>query len=183
MPRAECAFRRALASDAAAIVDLLNAANSGDGSTPGWTHEGGLFEGPRIDVAEVLEHLAVPGSTFVLCLDGEEIVGCAFLKEIRSAAYMGLLAVRPLQQGRGIGSALIAECERVARDAWQCPAMLIGVMTSHRPELTAFYERRGYERTGRFKKIERKQVRPKVAGLSPEWMQKELVSEFAPERQ
>ncbi|HEX7606861.1 MAG TPA: GNAT family N-acetyltransferase [Usitatibacter sp.] len=183
MPQAQCAFRRALASDAAAIVEVVNAANSGANRASGWTHEADLFEGPRIDVAEVLEHLAVPGSTFVLCLEGEELVGCAYLKEIRSAAYMGLLAVRPLLQARGIGSALIAECERVAREAWQCPAILIGVMTSHRPELTAFYERRGYERTGRFKRLERKQLRPKVAGLSPEWMEKELVGEFASERQ
>lgn len=71
----------------------------------------------------------------------------------------------------------------MARDAWQCPAMLISVMTTHRPELTAFYERRGYERTGRFKTLERKHVRPKVAGLSPEWMEKELVGEFAGEGQ
>jgi len=177
-----CAFRRAHATDAAAIGDVVNAANSGDGAK-GWTHEAGLFEGQRTDVAEVLEHLSVPGSTFVLCLDGKEIVGCAYLKRIRSAAYMGLLAVRPLLQARGVGSALIAECERVARDAWQCPAMLIGVMTSHRPELTAFYERRGYERTGRFKTLERKQLRPKVTGLQPEWMEKELVGEFASERQ
>jgi GNAT superfamily N-acetyltransferase len=183
MPQTKRAFRRAHATDAAAIVDVVNAANSGGGGALGWTHEAGLFEGPRIDVAEVLEHLAVPGSTFVLCLDGKEIVGCAYLKRIRSAAYLGLLAVRPLLQARGIGSALIAECERVARDAWQCPAMLIGVMTSHRPELTAFYERRGYERTGRFKTLERRQLRPKVAGLQPEWMEKELVSELASERQ
>jgi GNAT superfamily N-acetyltransferase len=177
MLQTEFVFRRARASDAAAIVEVVNAANSGGGAS-GWTHEGGLFEGRRIDVAEILEHLEVPGSTFLLCLDGEEIVGCAYLKEIRSAAYMGLLAVRPLLQARGLGSALIAECERVARDTWQCPAMLISVMTSHRPELTAFYERRGYARTGRFKKLERKQAH-KVAGLSPEWMEKEFASGFA----
>jgi GNAT superfamily N-acetyltransferase len=114
MPQAERAFRRANASDAAAIVAVVNAANLGTDGAPGWTHEAGLFEGPRIDVGEVLEHLAVPDSAFVLCVEGEEVVGCAYLKEIRSAAYMGLLAVRPLLQARGIGSALIAECERVA---------------------------------------------------------------------
>jgi GNAT superfamily N-acetyltransferase len=178
MPQTEYVFRRARAGDAAAIVAVVNAANSGAAGASGWTHEAGLFEGQRIDVAEVLEHLAVPGSAFVLCFDGQEIVGCAYLKEVRSAAYMGLLAVRPLLQARGLGSALIAECERVARDAWQCPAMLISVMTSHRPELTAFYERRGFARTGRFKKLERRQAH-KVAGLSPEWMQKELDSAFA----
>src|SRR3979490_1724316 len=124
MLETECAFRRARANDAAAIVELGNAANSGDGGTSGWTHEANFFEGARIDVAEVLELLAVPGATFLLCLDGDEIVGCAYLKQIRSAGYMGVLAVRPLLQARGIGTALIAECERVARGEWQCPSML-----------------------------------------------------------
>lgn len=91
MVETECVLRRAGASDAAAIAAVVNAANSGDGGMAGWTHEGGLFEGRRTDVGEVLDLLAVPGATFVLCLDGREIVGCAYLKQIRSAAYMGLL--------------------------------------------------------------------------------------------
>jgi N-acetylglutamate synthase-like GNAT family acetyltransferase len=172
----ECVFRRARASDALAIVHLVNAANSGDGGTLGWTHEANFFEGSRTDVAEVLELLAVPGSTFVLRLEGEEIVGCAYLKTVRSAAYMGLLAVRPMLQAGGIGTGLIAECERIARGEWQCPTILISVITSHRPELTAFYERRGFARTGRFKAFERRQARKgtKVPGLVLEWMEKEL---------
>jgi GNAT superfamily N-acetyltransferase len=175
----ESVFRRACAADAAAIVELVNRANTGDGGSLGWTHEANFFEGSRTDVAEILELLAVPGSTFVLHLEGEEIVGCAYLKTIRSAGYMGLLAVRPMLQAGGIGTGLIAECERVARGEWRCPTMLISVITSHRPELTAFYERRGYARTGRFKSFERKQKGPIVPGLVCEWMEKELADEHA----
>lgn len=181
MTATESVFRRARASDAAAIVDLVNSANSGDGGTSGWTHEANFFEGKRTDVEEVLELLAAPGSTFVLRLDGEEIVGCAYLKTIDSAAaYMGLLAVRPMLQANGIGTGLIAECERVARGEWRCPTMLISVITSHRPELTAFYERRGFARTGRLNTFKRKQARkgPKVPGLVLEWMEKELSSDY-----
>ena len=82
--------------------------------------------------------------------------------------------MRPSLQGRGIASALMGESERIARGEWACPAMRISVITSHRPEVTAFYERRGYERTGRFKVFERKNARVKVAGLALEWMEKQL---------
>jgi ribosomal protein S18 acetylase RimI-like enzyme len=174
----ECIFRRALPGDAAAIVKLVNAANGGDGGMLGWTHEASYFEGRRTDAAEVLAHLAAPGSEFVLRIDGDEIIGCAYLTRIRAAAYMGFLAVRPVLQARGIGTQLIRECERTASEEWQCPTMLISVMTSHRPELTAFYERRGFTRTGRFKTLERNLARgqPKVAGMAIEWMEKEFAA-------
>jgi ribosomal protein S18 acetylase RimI-like enzyme len=49
-------------------------------------------------------------------------------------------------QGSGIGKHLMHEAERVAR-AWQCSAMEMTVIDI-RDELIAFYERRGYVRTG-----------------------------------
>jgi len=169
-------FRMAVARDAAAIVQMVNAANSGDGGATGWTHEVDLFEGMRTDVAEIRDLLATPGSRFVLCVDGGEIIGCAYVRQLGDAACMGPLAVRPLLQSRGVGSALIAECERLARGLWRSPRMVISVITSHRPELTAFYERRGFRRTGRYKEFESMRARkgPKVRGLALEWMEKEL---------
>ena len=155
---------------------MVNAANSGDGGAAGWTHEMDLFEGRRTDIAEIRDLLAAPGSRFVLCVDGGEIIGCAYLRQLGSSACMGPLAVRPLLQSRGVGSALMAECERLARDLWRSPRMVISVITSHRPELTAFYERRGFRRTGRYKEFESMRARkgPKVEGLALEWMEKEL---------
>jgi len=91
-----------------------------------------------------------------------------------ACAYLGLLSVRPDMQGFGIASDLLAEGERIARDDWRRSLMRITVITTHRPELAAFYERRGYRRTGRFKpSFDRKQVLL-VPGLKPEWMEKLL---------
>jgi len=42
---------------------------------------------------------------------------------------------------------LLAEAERIARDEWKLPAMRMTVIDL-RDELIAFYERRGYRRTG-----------------------------------
>src|SRR6478672_2203754 len=113
----------AVARDAAAIVRMVNAANSGDGGATGWTHEADLFEGMRTDVVEIRDLLATPGSRFVLCVDGGEIIGCAYVRQLGDAACMGPLAVRPLLQSRGVGTALIAECERLARSLWRSPRM------------------------------------------------------------
>ena len=41
----------------------------------------------------------------------------------------------------------IAECERIVRDVWRLPAMRMTVIDV-RDELIAFYQRRGYRRTG-----------------------------------
>ena len=168
--------RAARVEDAPGIAVLVNAANAGDGARA-WTHEATLFEGPRTDAGEIRELIAVPGARFLLWIDAGEIAGCAYLKSLDAAAYLGLLAVRPDMQGYGIGSEIIAECERVARDELQRFSMLISVITTHRPELAAFYERRGYKRTGLYKSFDRRQTRrapPRVEGLRPEWMEKSL---------
>jgi ribosomal protein S18 acetylase RimI-like enzyme len=58
-----------------------------------------------------------------------------------------MFSVRPNLQGGGIGKALLAEAERVAREEWRVPTMRMTVIDI-RDELIAFYERRGYRRTG-----------------------------------
>ncbi len=169
-------FRRAAAADIPAITRLVNAANSGDGNTAGWTNEAHLFHGNRTDEAEVAQLLAAPGARFVLSMGVGKVIACAYLRVTAKDAYVGLLSVYPLRQGRGLGSELIAECERIAYEELGCERLGITVITSHRPEVAAFYERRGFVRTGKFKSFERKQAREgkKVDGMLLEWMEKTL---------
>ncbi len=173
------ALRVAQLHEAPSIAALVNAATANEDGK-GWTHESGLFEGTRTDPDEVRGLLAVAGARFLLRTHANAIVGCAYLKPMPDAAYFGMLSVRPDMQGLGIASDLISECERVAREEWQRRTMLITVITTHRPELVAFYQRRGYRRTGRFKlTFDRKQLlrEPlRIAGLGPEWMEKVLTN-------
>lgn len=168
-------FRRYQPGDTAALIKLINAANSGSGGS-GWTHEADLFEGDRIDVAELLNLLEAPGCMFLLCLEGTALAGCAYLKPLENAAYLGLLAVHPSLQGSGVGKDILRECERIVREEWDGLAIRMTVITQHRPELTAYYERRGYSRTGRYKSFDRPQAKTgmKVPGLTLEWMEKSL---------
>ena len=63
------------------------------------------------------------------------------------AGYFGMFSVVPTRQGGGVGKQVLAEAERIARDEWGCAAMRMTVIDV-RDELIAFYERRGYRRTG-----------------------------------
>jgi ribosomal protein S18 acetylase RimI-like enzyme len=60
-----------------------------------------------------------------------------------------MFSVRPDQQGGGLGKAMLAEAESIARDEWACCEMQMTVI-SIRDELIDWYERRGYRRTGRY---------------------------------
>ena len=74
-------------------------------------------------------------------------VACAHVAVEGDAGYFGMFAVRPDLQGGGMGHALLAEAERVVRDEWALPTLRMTVIDA-RGELIAWYERRGYHRTG-----------------------------------
>jgi ribosomal protein S18 acetylase RimI-like enzyme len=61
--------------------------------------------------------------------------------------YLGLLCVDPTRQAAGIGKAIIAAAERVSRDVLDADRIEMTVIDS-RVELIAYYERRGFARTG-----------------------------------
>jgi ribosomal protein S18 acetylase RimI-like enzyme len=169
-------FRDATIDDAPTIAALVNGANAGERGALGWTHESHLFEGDRTDADEIAGLMRIPRARFILALDGDRVAGCVYVKPLEGRGYFGFLAVRPALQSYGLGKRLVAQAERVARDEWGCRAMRITVITSHRLELVAFYQRRGYVRTGIYKTFQRKQsVEAAVArGVRLEWMEKPL---------
>ncbi len=140
-------FRLATGADVAAIVPLVESAYRGDVSRKGWTTDADLLDGQRTDPAGVAELIAKPGSCMLLAERDGALLACANLEKRGDAGYFGMFSVRPDLQGAGIGRAMLAEAERLARDDWQCREMQMTVI-SVRDELIAWYERRGYKRTG-----------------------------------
>ncbi len=61
-----------------------------------------------------------------------------------------MFSVHPPLQGAGIGRLVIEEVERIARREWGSERIEMTVIDI-REELIAWYERRGYVRTGRTK--------------------------------
>jgi GNAT superfamily N-acetyltransferase len=131
-------IRDALAPDAHAIAVLL-------------TQLG--YPSDADDVEERLERLRVVGDrVFVAELDGE-VVGLAHLQVTpaierdRPAGKLGALIVDEARRGRGIGRALVEAVEREAR-LRGCELVFL-TTSERRDDAHAFYERVGFEQTGR----------------------------------
>ena len=143
----DLAFRAATEADIDAIVALVTSAYRGDSSRAGWTTEADLLDGARIDPEVLRADIARDGSRVVLAERDSALLACAHVAVDGEAGYFGMFSVVPGLQGGGIGKQVLAECERIVRDDWRLPAMRMTVIDV-RDELIAFYQRRGYRRTG-----------------------------------
>jgi GNAT superfamily N-acetyltransferase len=143
--------RRAVVGDVPAIVSLVESAYRGEVSHQGWTTEADFLDGQRIDAAGVVEIIEKSGSVVFLSEDASgELLACCHLEKQGDACYFGMFSVRPGLQGSGLGRFMLAAAENFARAEWKCTKVEMTVI-SIRAELIAWYERRGYHRTGRFK--------------------------------
>lgn len=140
-------FRRAAPADIPALVALVTSAYRGESSRAGWTTEADLLDGERIDPVVLLEDLQRPRSAVLIGELAGEMVACVHVSESGGAAYLGMFAVRPDAQASGIGGQVMAEAERHARQELGLRLMRMTVIDL-REELLAYYERRGYRRTG-----------------------------------
>lgn len=145
-------FRNATHADTDALVSLVESAYRGDASKQGWTTEADMLDGRRTGADDIDACISRADSRILLAEralpdGGCELLACAHVAVEDGAGYFGMFSVRPNLQGSGIGKALLAEAERVAREEWRLPAMRMTVIDI-RDELIAFYERRGYHRTG-----------------------------------
>ena len=142
-------FRTATAADIPAIVALVESAYRGDSGRRGWTTEADLLDGRRTDADAVAALVGRVDSCILLAESDGQLLASCHLQQQGSAGYFGMFAVDPQQQGAGLGKAVLAEAERLARAQWQSRAMRMTVI-EQRPELLAWYQRRGYRRTGEY---------------------------------
>jgi GNAT superfamily N-acetyltransferase len=142
-------FRAAGIADVPAVVALVESAYRGDSGRRGWTTESELLDGRRTDEPAVGELVDRPDSCVLLAERDGQLIASAHVERQGESGYFGMFAVDPDQQGGGLGKAVLAEAERLARDQWHCRAMRMTVI-EQRSELIAWYERRGYRRSGEY---------------------------------
>jgi ribosomal protein S18 acetylase RimI-like enzyme len=140
-------------ADLEAVAALVNAGFRGDSSRAGWTTEADFLGGQRTDPALLRAELAAHEGAVLLLLrdqpDGD-LLGSAWLDpEEPGVWHLGMLTVRPDLQGRQLGRTLLAEAESYAA-AHGAERMRLTVIQV-RDSLSAWYERRGYLRTGETK--------------------------------
>ncbi|MFE1952823.1 MULTISPECIES: GNAT family N-acetyltransferase [Streptomyces] len=140
-------FRDATEADTEVLVALIESAYRGDSSRVGWTTEADILQGQRTDPQGVLDVIEGEGSRLLVVERDGQVVACCQLEHRGPHAYFGMFAVSPALQGAGLGKVIIAEAERSVRETWGVTEMHMTVI-SVREELIAWYERRGYRRTG-----------------------------------
>ncbi|MEU0333436.1 GNAT family N-acetyltransferase [Streptomyces sp. NPDC006193] len=141
-------FRDATDADVDALVALVQSAYRGDDSRAGWTTEADILDGRRTDHEAVLQVIKAPASRLLTVERDGRVVACCQLEHRGDHAYFGMFAVTPALQGAGLGGTVLSEAERLARATWGVGEMRMTVI-SVRHDLIAWYERRGYRRTGR----------------------------------
>lgn len=157
-------LRLATAEDVPAIRALLESAYRGDSARQGWTHESDLLSGDRTSEAEVAGIIAAPHQRFIVAEQDGRVIGCVAVTDLSGGrAYLGMLAVSPKLQAAGLGRALITAAEDEASRAFGAAAMEMTVI-GQRPELIAWYERRGYRHTGEVRPFHYEA--PEAAGIS-----------------
>jgi GNAT superfamily N-acetyltransferase len=129
-------IRSAAADDGPRIVTLLNAA---------FAMEWDFINRDRTSAPEIARYMTA-GSFFVV--DGEEgaLAACMYLEQRGDRLYLGMLAVKPGQQGRGVGRQMMAAAERHAA-ALGCGAIDIRIV-NRRTELPPFYRSLGFVDAG-----------------------------------
>ncbi len=143
----EC-FRVAERGDAENLAELVNSAFRGEASRRGWTTEADLLGGQRTDPDSLRELLSENNNTILLMQRDASLIGCVLLQQKAERAYLGMLTVQPDLQAGGIGKRVLATAENWVFKYWRSPMVELTVIRQ-RPELIAWYERRGYANTHR----------------------------------
>lgn len=141
-------WRFAHAGEAAMLADLVNDAYRGTGPRKGWTSEAHLLGGQRIDADMLSEILARDDSRILQAHVASRLCGCIHIEKTSpNGVDLGLFAIRPGLQGRGLGRAVIEHAERWACTHWGAHHAEITVIDL-RQDLVAWYRRMGYDFTG-----------------------------------
>ncbi|MFZ4967385.1 GNAT family N-acetyltransferase [Pseudomonas gingeri] len=141
-------FRLAADQDVDTLVCLINAAYRPGADLSGWTHEGAILDGPRIDAGQLRESLATPGVVLLVMEIDDVLTACVEVRHQGEDAYIGTLAVLPGQQNSGIGKMMLGAAEAYAIEQLKATRLVMSVL-SGRVELINFYVRRGYVRSGK----------------------------------
>jgi ribosomal protein S18 acetylase RimI-like enzyme len=141
-------IRLSHSDEAPQITALIERAYRGEESKSSWTSEADFLTGPRTSVDEIAAIMRDPLARFLVATDGtKDLAACALIRNEEASGYFGMFAVRPDIHGAGLGKAMLDAAERHIKDLWRLKTVYMTVINL-RHELIAYYERRGYKRTG-----------------------------------
>ncbi|MBX3616086.1 MAG: GNAT family N-acetyltransferase [Nitrosomonas sp.] len=155
---------------AQAISDLINLTYRG---TDGWTTEAAIIEGDRTNRQEIENTLINPNGCFLIAQLPQLLASCIYVAQEKEHAYIGFFSVHPSLQQHGLGKFMLMQAEVFAYQSLGARKLVMFVI-SQRPELIAFYHRRGYRGTGRVEAYPSFLGIPKISGLTIEYLEKSV---------
>lgn len=135
---APVSLRRATPADAAAIASLLGQLG---------------YPTPAEEIPKRLERLDAGSGVALVAVDQDTVVGVATVHLFQGlhapspVAHLTALVVGEAERGRGIGRSLVTAAVALAEESG-CGRIVVGT-AEHRGGAHAFYERIGWEYTGR----------------------------------
>lgn len=142
-------YRLATKEDAPRLIAMINAAFSIEE----------FLEGTRTD-DERLAAMMAKGSILLAEDEGGNPLGSVYFELREHRGYLGMLAVDPAQQGRGLARKLVEAAEERLRAAG-CAEVEI-IVLNMRPELLPIYRRFGFVETGTTDFKPSRQLKPGV---------------------
>lgn len=141
-------IRKVRLEDLPQLHSLIQVVYRGASAAESWSHDGEVPTGERISVDVLTSALDNPAFELLVAEMDGGLVGSALVERIgETECKVGLLSVALDRQGNGLGDHLLREAERVAMIRYGSTTSTIEVL-EHKPRLLAYYERRGYRRTG-----------------------------------
>ncbi|QKJ63526.1 GNAT family N-acetyltransferase [Flavobacterium sp. M31R6] len=132
--------------DASALEKLINSAYRGETSKKGWATEANLLEGKRITLDELEKIIKNKDNTILKYTENNQIIGSVLLSNKGNKLYLGMLAISPELQNRGLGKKLLQEAEVHALSLGL--TKIVMTVITIREKLIEWYNRYGYVDTG-----------------------------------
>jgi ribosomal protein S18 acetylase RimI-like enzyme len=132
--------------DASTLEKLINSAYRGETSKKGWATEANLLEGKRITLDELEEIIKNKDNTILKYTENNQIIGSVLLANKGNKLYLGMLAISPELQNRGLGKKLLQEAEVHALSLGL--SKIVMTVITIREKLIEWYNRHGYVDTG-----------------------------------
>lgn len=170
MDLSQFCLEKACYGQSQAIANLVNTTYRGE---VGWTTEAHIVQSDRTNRQQIEAILSKPDTHFFVVNHLQTLAACIYVAKEKEHAYIGFFSVHPSLQGKGLGKYVLEQAEIFALENMEVHKFVMFVI-SQRPELIAFYERRGYLRTGRIEAypLHLGMGIPKVSGLTIEYLEK-----------
>ena len=148
-PELPLQFRLATDADAAGIIAVVNAAFSIEN----------FLEGTRTDEARLAATME-KGSMLLAEDAAANLLGCVYFEVRERRGYLGMLAVDPAAQGRGLSRNIVHAAEERLHAAG-CEEVEI-IVLNMRPDLLPIYRRFGFVETGKIPFTPSRTLKPGV---------------------